>query len=91
MRRSHLVMLRLSDDESESVVRSKPDGEVLARFARRTLVASVKGHDPNEGLRRAASFVVASLSPDITFEEALDLFDEHAGSGREEVLHGRRD
>jgi hypothetical protein len=84
-------MLRLSDDEFESVARAKPDGEELARFARRTLIAAVKAHDPSEGLRRAASFVVASLSPDITFDEALALFDDYASAPREEVLDGRRD
>ncbi len=91
MKRKHSVMLRLSDDEFESVLQAKPGGEELASFARLALVASVRSHNPNEELRRAASFIVASLSPDITFEEALVLFDEYASSTREEVLHGRRD
>ena len=91
MRRQHSVMLRLSDDEFESVMRSKPPGEELACFARRAVVASAKSNNPNEELRRAASFIVASLSPDITFDEALVLFDDYASSTREEVLHGRRD
>ncbi len=91
MKRKHSVMLRLSDDEFESVMRSKPDGEELASFARRALVAAVKSDNANEDLRRVACFIVASLSPDITFEEAFDLFDDYASAPREEVPHGRRD
>src|SRR4051794_5127760 len=86
MRRQHSVMLRLSDDEFEAVTRSKPKGEELASFARRTLVDAVTFHNPNDELRRAASFIVASFSPDITFDEALALFDDYASSPREEVL-----
>ena len=90
MKRTHTVMLRFSDDEYDILVRAKPDDEELASFARKTLVAATSGRDPNDSMRRAASFVVACLSPDISFEEALALFDEHVAPHQEEVLDGRR-
>lgn len=91
MKRTRTVMLRFSDDEHSSLVRAKPDGEELASFARSVLVAATTGAAPDDALRRAASFVVACLSPDISFEEALVLFDEHVTPAREEVANGRRD
>jgi hypothetical protein len=82
-------MLRFTDLEYESLVASKPQSEELASFARIALLDAIAGRSPDEALRRAASFVVASLSPDITFEEALDLFDQHVTHEREEVADGR--
>jgi hypothetical protein len=82
-------MLRFTDDEYESLVASKPRDEELASFARNALLDAIAGRGPDETLRRAASFVVASLSPDITFEEALALFDQHVTPEREEVSDGR--
>lgn len=89
MKRKHSIMLRLNDDEFDSVIRAKPDGEELASFARASLVDSVTSRDPNGALRLAASFIVACLSPDITIEEALNLFDEHVAESRKEVSNGR--
>ncbi len=91
MKRKHSIMLRLSDDEFQSVVRAMPDGEELASFARTSLVNTVTSRNPNEALRLAASYIVASLSPDINFEEACDLFDEYVSDSKKEVEHGRRD
>jgi hypothetical protein len=82
-------MLRFADEEYESLVHAKPHDAELAAFARQTLLAAVSGKTPDEAMRRAASFVVACLSTDITFEEALVLFDEHVAPEREEVTNGR--
>lgn len=90
MKRTRTVMLRFTDDEYESLVASKPQDEELASFARNALLEAIAGRRPDDALRRAASFVVASLSPDITFEEALALFDEHVTPDREEVADGGR-
>jgi hypothetical protein len=89
MKRKHSIMLRLSDEEFDSVSRAKPDGEELASFARASLVGCVASRDPHGALRLAASFIVACLSPDITFEEACNLFDDHVTEPRKEVANGR--
>jgi len=75
-KRARNVMLRLTDDEFERLTAARPDGEDLAVFARRTLLAAVAGARPPD-VRRAAAFVVAALSADIDFAEALALFDDH--------------
>ncbi len=75
-KRSRNVMLRLSDEEYEAVSAARPTGEEVAVFARRTLLAALADAQPPD-LRRAAAFVVAALSPDIDFNEALALFDDH--------------
>lgn len=90
MKRKRTVMLRFTDDEYEALVASKPRDEELATFARNALIEATAGRGPDEVMRRAASFVVACLSPDISFEEALVLFDEHMTPEREEVSDGRR-
>jgi hypothetical protein len=82
-------MLRLDDLEFELLAGARPEGEELASFARRALLDSLEARDPHHALRRAASFVVACISPEITFEEALDLFDEHAARAGEGVANGR--
>jgi hypothetical protein len=82
-------MLRLSDEEYEMLLAIKPPAEDFASFARAALVASARRDEAPETLRRAASFIVASLSPDFTFEEALDLFDEHVLEPRKEHSNGR--
>lgn len=91
MKRSHHVMLRLTADEYESLLAAKPPGEELAVFARKVVLAAARGPTPEELARRAAAFTVAALSPDIGFEEALALFDEHVAPNTEEPIHGGRD
>lgn len=88
MKRRRTVMLRFTDHEYDLLVASKPPDEELASFARVALLEATRGRGPDEALRRAASFVVACLSPDITFEEALSLFDQHLTPQREEVADG---
>lgn len=91
MRRSRSVMLRLNEDEYDALARAKPDGEDLASFARATLVEAVSGREPGGPMRRIASFIVACLSPEITFEEALVLFDQHMTPDGAGVADGLRD
>lgn len=91
MKRKHSIMVRLNDEEFESVSRAKPAGEELASFVRASLVGSAAPRSPNGALRLAASYIVACLSPDITFEEACNLFDDYVTDSRKEVADGRRD
>jgi hypothetical protein len=88
MKRNNHVMLRLSDEEHRLLLAAKPDGQNHAAFARAALVEDAKVDRSAAALRRVASFIVASLSPEITFEEALVLFDEHVPNDREEAIHG---
>lgn len=91
-KRTRHVMLRLSEAEHRALADAKPAGEELAVFARKALLAAVAGPRPAEVARRAAAFTVAALSPEITFEEALALFDEHVfAPNPKEVADGRRD
>ena len=82
------VMLRLTEQELGLLNSAKPAGEELAVFARRTLLGTVQAAAGGGDLRRSAAFIVAALSPDIGFEEALSLYDEHA-CRREEVAGER--
>lgn len=75
-KRTHNVMLRLTPHEHERLMKAVPPGEEVAAFARRTLLSALDGGQSGD-VRRAAAFVVAALSSDIGFEEALSLFDEH--------------
>lgn len=75
-KRTQHVMLRLTPAEHEKLVSRAPAGEELAAFARRTLLAALEVSGTSEA-KRAAAFVVAALSSEIGFEEALRLFDEH--------------
>ena len=90
MRRSKNVMLRLSAEEHELLSAAVPPGDDKAAFARTLLLSGLAGPEPHDQLRRAAAFVVASLSPEITFEEALALFDENVPAEPVEVHHGGR-
>lgn len=78
-KRSRNVMLRLSDEEAAALTAALPPGEKPAVFVRRTLLAALANAQPPD-VRRAAAFVVAALSPDIDFAEALALFDDHSTS-----------
>lgn len=90
-RRNH-VMLRLSDEEHEAFLGKLPPGEDKAVFARKLVLSAVADGGLRETLRRSAAFVVACLSPEITFEEAVCLFDEHVPAGtQKEVAHGGHD
>lgn len=91
MKRSNNVMLRLSDEEHKVLAAAVPPGDDKAAFVRKALMSALDGPDPQVQLRRASAFVVACLSPEITFEEALSLFDEHVPAGTEEVRHGGND
>ena len=91
MKRSKNVMLRLSDDEHELLMTAVPPGDDKAAFVRTALLSALNGPRTHDELRRAAAFVVACLSPEITFEEALCLFDEHVPAETEEVHHGGND
>ena len=88
MKRNRHVMLRLSEEEHRLLLAAKPAGQNLAAFARAALVEGAQVDRSADSLRRVASFIVASLSPEITFEEALVLFDEHVSNHREESTHG---
>jgi len=77
VKRLHQIMLRLNDEEFGVLSHAKPKDDELASFARRALLTSLADRDPDQLLRRAAAYVVACLSAEITFEEALCLFDEH--------------
>ena len=77
-KRTRHVMLRLTRDEYARLTAAAPPGEELAAFARRTLLTTIDAHSTAD-VRRAAAFVVAALSPDLRYEEALALFDEHLG------------
>jgi hypothetical protein len=74
-KRTHNVMLRLTAEEHAALVAAAPAGDELAAFARRTLLQAI--NTPAPDLRRTASFIVAALSPEIGYEEALALFDEN--------------
>ena len=87
-KRTRHVMLRLTDAEYARLDAAKPSGEELAAFARRTLLGAL-GEKPVGDIRGAAAFVVAALSAEITFEQALDLFDDHVPAPTEEVSDGR--
>lgn len=89
-KRVHNIMLRLTEAERARLDAARPPGEELAAFARRTLLGAVDSAPPSD-LRRAAAFVVAALSPEITFDQALGLFDENVPTTSEEVPHGRGD
>jgi hypothetical protein len=91
VKRNNNVMLRLNDEELGVLTHAKPQDDELASFARRALVASLMGRDPDQLMRRAASYVVACLSAEITFEEALSLFDELVPVPGKEDADGRRD
>ena len=89
-KRVHNVMLRLTEAERDRLDAARPAGEELAAFARRTLLHAV-GNATSFDLRRTAAFVVAALSPEITFDQALGLFDENVPTPSEEMAHGRGD
>ncbi len=75
-KRRHNVMLRLTAAEHAALVKAAPPGDELAAFARRTLLSALEKGGASDW-RTVAAFIVAALSPDIVFEEALALFDEH--------------
>lgn len=70
-KRTKNVMLRFTVRELDALTSEMPDGAELATFLRERLLAAAN-------LRRAAAFIVAALSKEIDFEEALYLFDKHA-------------
>lgn len=70
-KRTKNVMLRFTSRELEALKSEMPEGAELATFLRERLLTATN-------LRRSAAFVVAALSKEIDFEEALDLFDKHA-------------
>lgn len=77
VKRSHHVMLRMTAAEHAALQAAKPPGEELAVFARKAVLSAASGRDSADRVRRAAAFVVAALSPEIGFDEALALFDDH--------------
>ena len=82
------IMVRLSEDELRVLDESKPVREKRAVYARSVLLAGLEKPTDRTAvtrgdLRRAAAFVVACLSPDISWERALELFDEFASSETE--------
>lgn len=76
-KRLHHVMLRLTDDEFAKLSNAKTAGDDLAVFARRTLLAALDASGSNPDLKKAAAFIVAALSKEFSFDEALVLFDDH--------------
>lgn len=83
MRRSCNVMVRLTDFEHKKLLDAKPETEELATFARRVLLRAIEQPEMKGELKRLAAFVVAALSPDIDFREALTLYDDHAVLSKE--------
>ncbi len=88
MRRSRNVMLRLSEEEHELLHAAVPPDHDKAAFVRRLVMSGLAAPRPNDHLRRVAAFIVACLSQEFTFEEALSLLDEHVPAGAEGVHHG---
>lgn len=75
LKRSRNVMVRLTEEEFSGLSAALPDGEEIAVFARQTLLTALSSQRPSE-MRGVAAFIVAALSPDIGYEEALGLFDD---------------
>jgi hypothetical protein len=71
-KRTNNVMVRLSSPELEAVLAAKPDDVPLAVYLRERITRSAD-------LRLVAAFIVAALSPDLTLEATLKLFDETMG------------
>ncbi len=89
MKRTRQIMVRLNDEEFARFLARKPVGEEPAAYARRVILDAGAPDESGTELRSAASFIVACLSPDLTFEDALTLFDEHVTPCPEEVADGR--
>ena len=75
-KRTKKHMLRLSGAEEAALLADKPDHVPAAVHLRDKLLQAVD-------LRRTAAFIVAALSADeMSLEDALKLFDEHARGGQ---------
>ncbi len=75
------IMLRLTEDELAKIEAAKPPEVGLATHIRQRLLIGVSFDKPTVDIRQLAAFVVAALSPDYGFEDALALFDQQFEKG----------
>jgi hypothetical protein len=75
------IMLRLTEEELAKIEATKPSEIGLATHIRQRLLVGVSFDKPSVDVRQLAAFIVAALSTELGFEEALAIFDEHFGKG----------
>ena len=75
------IMLRFTEEELAKIEATKPPEIGLATHLRQRLLVGVSFDKPTVDIRKLAAFIVAALSTELGFEEALALFDEHFEKG----------